>query len=173
MKKLLFLFFFLSAVSVFAQFRNPGRGIRQAPAPNQNQAAPFEFNPEKAIGITVYDIERAAKKIGLKKSKDEFKTFKNTLYKFNKEIKGLTRINSFTFSQVKQNVESAQKLATESRDYTILTNAYKEASTTFKPIVDVVVEKEKKLDASLKAFLSKKQFAKWEKYKRKQKTKRP
>lgn len=173
MKKFLIIALVFISIDATAQFRNPGRGIRQSQTPNQNQPPEFKFHPKKAIGIVIYDVDKAAKKIGLKKSKPEFKTFKSTLVKFNKELNGLARINSFTFQQVKQNVEASHKLATESRDYSILTNAYKEASDTFKPIVDIVKEKEKSLDATLKSFLNKKQLAKWEKYKRKQKTKRP
>lgn len=171
MKKLIFLLLIFVGFSTYAQFRQPGRGIRQSQDPNQVQAAPFEFNPQKVIGITTYDVERAAKKIGLSGNKPEFKSFKDTILKFNKDIKDLSRINSFTFTQVKNNVESAQKLATESRDFSILQNAYKEASETFEPIVKIVTDKEKSLDESLKSFLSKKQFDKWLKYKAKQKTK--
>ena len=176
MKRIVFLLLLLSVVSASAQFMNQrrGRGIRQSPMPNQNQPQEFVFNPEKAIGIVIYDVERAAKKIGLKnKKKDEYKQFSTLLTKFNKDMRDLARINSFTFSQEKQNVESSHKLSMESRDFSLLEKAYKQASEKFKPIVDQVKEKEKKLDTSFKTFLSKKQMTKWGKYKQKQKTKRP
>lgn len=172
MKNLFILFFVLTSLSANAQFRNPGRGIRQSPQPNQNQPREYEFSPEKAIGITVYNIPKAAKKIGLKESKPEYQKFKNIIYRFNKDIKGLSRINTFTFSKIKQEVESAQKLSLEARDFTTFKNALRKASDTFKPIVDQVKEKEKSLDEKLKPILSKKQFKKWEKYKQRQKTKR-
>ena len=175
MRKFTFLVFLLAGLSVAAQFRNPGRGIRQAPNRNQqNNTQPFpEFSPERAIGITYYNPEKAAKKIKLKKSKDEFGTFKKMILKFNKDVKDIARINSFMFLEAKQKVDGAQKLATESRDYTLLRTAFKEVGETFKPIVDIITEKEKKLDSLVKPLLNDKQFKKWKKYKENQKTKRP
>lgn len=173
MKKYTLLILLFIGLNSTAQFMNPGRGIRQSPTPNeQNQQNPLLFNAEKAIGVTYYDVEKTAKKIGIKKNSDSFKKLKDTLVKFNKEIKDISRINSFTFSQAKIKVESAQKLATESRDFTILKSAYKEVSEDFKPIVEEVEKKEKKLDSFFKNLLTKKQFDKWEKYKLKLKTQR-
>ncbi len=172
MKRLFILFLVLSSLSATAQFRNPGRGIRQSPTPNQGQPRKYEFNPEKSIGLTIYKIDKAAKKIGLKESKPEYKSFKNIIYRFNRDVRDLSRINTFTFSKMKQEVESAHKLSVDSRDFTLLKAALKTASDTFKPIVEQLKEKEKALDEKLKPILSKKQFKKWEKYKLKQKTKR-
>lgn len=178
MKKVVLLLLVLMSITASAQFMNPrmnqrGRGIRQAPMPNQNQKQKFEFNPARNIGITIYDVEQAAKKIKLKKSKKEFVAFKNTLTKFNKDLNDIKRINTFTFAQQKNNVESSYKLANESRDATLLTAAFKQASEAFAPIVKQVEAKEKALDEALQAILSAKQMERWKKYKRKQKTKRP
>ena len=173
MKNYTLIILLLLGFKVSAQFMNPGRGIRQSPTPNeQNQQNPIAFNAEKAIGITYYDVNKTAKKLGIKKNSETFKKLNDTLVKFNKDIKDISRINSFTFSQAKIKVEGAQKLATESRDFTILKTAYKEISEDFKPIVEEVEKKEKNLDSFFKMFLTKKQFIKWEKYKLKLKTQR-
>lgn len=162
MKKLLFALLFLSGISVFAQFRQPGRGVRQAP-PSQNQQV-FDFNPEKAIGLITYNVEKTAKKVGVKKNKDSYNKFVNALSKFNKEVTDLKRINSFTFNQEKENVESSHKLTMESRDFSVLQKAYQRASETFKPIVKELEIKEKALDSVMVGLLSKKQLKKFKKY---------
>ena len=62
-------------------------------------------------------------------------------------------------------MEAAQKETIKSRDYTALQNANKEVTESFKPIIKVIEDKEKKLDLELKEVLTGKQQKKWIKYK--------
>ena len=61
-------------------------------------------------------------------------------------------------------MESAQKESMKSRDFSALQKANKEVTESFKPIIKVIDDKEKKLDDVLKGILSEKQFKKWTKY---------
>lgn len=175
MKAVIFSLLFFVSISSFAQFMNPRGGMNQRGRMGQPQMRnpqpqkPPAFDGKKAIGIVNYDPEKTAKKISLKKSGKKFDSFKKIIVKFNKEINDVARINSFTFSEAKVKIESAQKLASESRDYSVLQNTYKEVSDLFKPIVNEVNRKEEELDNSLKPLLSEKQFKKWKKYKQKRK----
>ena len=62
-------------------------------------------------------------------------------------------------------MEAGQKETIKSRDYSALQKANKEVTESFKPIIKVIEDKEKKLDLDLKEFLSEKQQKKWVKYK--------
>jgi len=61
-------------------------------------------------------------------------------------------------------MEAAQKETIKSRDYTALQKANKEVTESFKPIIKVIEDKEKKLDLELKEILTGKQQKKWIKY---------
>ena len=62
-------------------------------------------------------------------------------------------------------MEAAQKETIKSRDFTALQKANKEVTESFKPIIKVIEDKEKKLDLELKEVLTGKQQKKWIKYK--------
>ena len=62
-------------------------------------------------------------------------------------------------------MENAQKEVLKSRDYSVLQAVYKEIGENFAPISDMIKEKEKSLDDSLKNVLSDKEFKKWKKLK--------
>jgi len=175
-KSFILIAFVLVSLAVEAQFLPNGQRFRQRTDADRMSAAntrqrDVEFKVERVVGLTIYEIEKVTKKIGLKKSADNYKKVVSTFKKFNKEQKEVSRINSFTFSQVKTKVESARKKAMEVRDFSILQEAYKEISEELKPVTDGVTVKEKELDESLKTLLSAKQFKKWVKLKEKIKKK--
>lgn len=159
---LLFVVFSLSAEAQLVNRRT--RTLDRTPGTTTAQKLP-EFNVEKAVGLTIYEMERVAKKLGLKKSSETLTKVTSIINKFNKSQKELARINSFSFSQAKTKIEAAQKEVLKTREYAVLEKAYKEVSEGFKPISKQIEEKEKTLDESLKSVLSEKQFKKWKKLK--------
>jgi hypothetical protein len=62
-------------------------------------------------------------------------------------------------------MEAAQKESMKNRDFSALRKANKEVTESFKPIIKVIDDKEKKLDITLKEILSEKQYKKWVKFK--------
>jgi hypothetical protein len=169
-RNIIILAFVLFSVSAEAQYNRRQRVLESAPSQAKAQNFP-EFRPEKAVGISIYDLEKLTKKIRLKKSSDNYSKVITLFNDFHKEIKQIKRINNFTFLQAKEKITIAQKSTLESRDFSELQAAYKDVSKTFEPIVKVVEEKEKKLDTELEKLLSEKQLKKWLTYKKKIKRK--
>jgi hypothetical protein len=169
MKKLLILFLTLSSFITYSQFggRNQ-RNQRQRQMPQTPQKAPEpNFQVEKYLGIIIYDIEKAAKKSKIKMSSDEGKKFSQTLIAYNKEIKAIRRINSFTLRSTKEMVENFQKNAQQNRDPTGQKKMQKTMMANLKPISAILKTKDLKLDGTIKEFLSERQYKKWIKYNRK------
>lgn len=165
-RNIIILAFVLFSISAEAQYNRRQRALETAPSQTKAQKFP-EFKPEKVIGISIYDLERVAKKIKLKKSSDNYSKVMTLFNDFHKEINQIKRINSFTFLQAKEKITIAQNGTLESRDFSELQAAYKEVSKSFEPIVKIVEEKEKNLDTELKKLLSEKQFKKWSSFKKK------
>ena len=142
---------------------------RQSMQPRQPRAAQQsrvpEIDVEKAVGMVFYNTEKVSKKIGVKKSSDVFIKITSIFNLFNKELKQIKRINTFLFSEGKSKMEAAQKETIKSRDFTALQKANKEVTESFKPIIKVIEDKEKKLELDLKEVLTGKQQKKWIKYK--------
>ena len=174
MKKIiLFIAFITIASTVEAQLggRGGARNFNRQPAGSQ-QRTPPKFDVKKAIGLTTYEIDRVMKRISMKEKDKNYKKVVTVFNKFNKDLRDLSRINSFQFTQAEAKVNAAQEdVFKNGADYVILQNAYKEVGTKFKSITEQIQEKEKALDASLKPLLSAKQFKKWKKLKEKIKKK--
>lgn len=162
-RSIVFILFFIFSVSIEAQF-NRQRMQPRTPAVSQQQRFP-EVNVEKAVGMIFYDSEKVLKKIGVKKSSKNFDLITSILKKFNREQNQVKRINSFLFSEGKSKIEFARKESVKLGDFSIIRNATKEVTTLFEPIVEVIKEKEKKLDLEFEKILSSKEFSKWNKYK--------
>lgn len=161
----------LMTMSVEAQFDSrygSQYNRRQSMQPRQPRAAQQprvpEIDVEKAVGLVFYNTEKVSKKIGVKKSSDVYGKISSTFNSFNKELKQIKRINTFLFSEGKSKMEAAQKESMKNRDFSALQKANKEVTESFKPIIKVIDDKEKKLDDVLKDILSVKQFKKWTKY---------
>ena len=170
-KNVLIALFVLVNLAAEAQMINRRqRVVDRNPVTTQNRKLP-EFNVERAIGLTIYDLDEVLKKINLKESAENYKKVVLIFNKFNREQRELNRIHSFSFSQAKAKVEKAQKEVMKSRNYTVLQDVYKEVSEQFVPISDQIKEKEKTLDENLKPLLSSKQFKKWKKVQMKLKRK--
>lgn len=170
MKKLLIFCFVFTSLLTYSQFNNGGmRNQRQRQQlPQTQQAAPEpDFKVERYVGIVIYDIEKAAKKSSIKLKSKEGKVFSKTLTAYNKEIKDIRRINSFTLRSTKEMVDNFQKMAMESRDFSQQTAIQKKMIENLKPLAETLKGEDKKLDASLKEILSEKQYKKWIKYNRK------
>ena len=136
---------------------------RQPRAAQQPRAPKIDV--EKAVGLTFYNIEKVAKKIGVKKSSETFDKLASIFNSFNRELKQIKRINTFLFSEGKSKMEAAQKEAMKNRDFSALQKANKEVTESFKPIIKVIEEKEEKLDTDIEKVLTDKQQKKWVKYK--------
>ena len=118
MKKLVFLLILCCAFTAEAQYGNSRNQQRQRQSMQTPQKAPEpDFNIEKYIGIVVYDIKKAAKKSSLKLSSEKGKEFSKVLTKYNKDIKDITRINSFLLRSTKEMVDNFQKNARKTGDF--------------------------------------------------------
>ena len=170
MKNLVLIALFLFSVEGFAQFNNNngGRGTLQHRRPvNSKSQKPPEFNVHKAIGLYFYDAEKVLKKISVKSSDPNREKLVSIFTTFNKELKDFSRINSFSFSEAKTTIEAAQKKSMQQSNYSFVQKAYVKILGSLKPAIDQVKEKNEKLDKDLESLLSKKQFSKWGKYKKK------
>lgn len=167
MKKSILLIFVLTSFLAHSQYGGM-RNQRQRQLPQIQQDAPDPvFKVEKYLGIIIYDIEKAAKKSSIKLKSKEGKAFSKALTMHNKEIKDIRRINSFTLRSTKEMVESFQKMAIKTRDFSNQPVIQKKMAENLKPISETLKVKNKKLDASLKKVLSEKQYKKWIKYNKK------
>lgn len=164
-KSLIFVLFILFNLAAEAQMipgRQRQRVVNRTPGTTTAQRNP-EFNVEKAVGLTIYEVDRITKRLSIKESADNYKKIVTIFNKFNREIRDVKRINGFLLNQAKTKIETAQSDVLETRNYAILEKAYKEVSEGFKPIAEEIKVKEKALDSVLKPVLSTKQFKKWKK----------
>ena len=111
MKKIIILFIVLISYSSYSQFGNRNQGNRQNQRQQQIPQTPreppeFKYEIEKYLGIVIYDIEKVAKKSKIKLSSAEGKKFSSTLISYNKEIKAIRRINSFTLRSTREMIEN-------------------------------------------------------------------
>ncbi|WP_299047833.1 hypothetical protein [uncultured Polaribacter sp.] len=167
MKQLFFLLALLFTSISYAQFNNNSRQRQSFPSPQQQQSPKPKFEVEKYVGIIIYDVEKAAKKTGVKLSSTTGKTFSTTLKNYNKSIKDIERINSFVLKSTKNMVESFQKKAIETGDFSNQPKVMKAMNETLKPVSESIQQEDKAFDAKMKSVLSKKQYLKWIKYNRK------
>lgn len=168
-RHIVFILLFLFSLRIEAQY-NRQRIQPRTPVVSQQQRFP-EIDVEKAVGMFFYDSEKVLKKIGVKKSSDNFNLVAAILKKFNRELNQIRRINSFLFSEGKAKIDYARKESVKSGDFSIIRNATKEVTSMFDPIIEVVKESEKNLDLELEKILSSKELNKWLKYKRNMKKK--
>ena len=169
MKKLILLIILICSFSAQAQYGyGNGSRQRQRQMPQvQEKAADPDFPIDKYLGIVDYDIKKAAKKSSIKLSSKEGKTFKTVLTKYNKDIKDITRINSFLIKSTKQMVDNFQKAAMASGDFSKQAKVRKTMVENLLPISEILKEEDLKLDKTLKEILSEKQYKKWIKYNKK------
>ncbi|SDS52503.1 hypothetical protein SAMN05216503_3339 [Polaribacter sp. KT25b] len=171
MKKLILLIILFSAFAAEAQYGN-GYGSQQRRRQSdmmqtQEKAPEPNFEIEKYLGIVIYNIEKAAKKTKIKLSSKEGKLFSKALTEYNKDIKDITRINSFLLRSTKETVENFQKVSAKSGDFSNRTEVIKTMNDNLKPISNTLKKEDIKLDATMKSILSEKQYKKWIKYNRK------
>jgi hypothetical protein len=171
MKKIILLFIlFLSFAEAQAQFNN-GMNRRQRQrdyTQSSDRKAPEpKFDVNRYLRIVVYDVEKTVKKSGVKLSSKEGKQFSKILTDYNKEIKAITRINSFTFKETKNMVEGFQKLAMKTGDFSEQPNVQKKIIENLKPVANTLKEEDLSLNKKLKEILTEKQYKKWIKYNKK------
>jgi uncharacterized protein YoxC len=171
MKKLILLIVLCCAFTAEAQYGNQqrnGQRQRQTAIPQTQQKAPEpNFEVEKYLGIVVYDIEKAAKKSSIKLTSEAGKLFSKTLTAYNKDVKGITRINSFLLRSTKEMVENFQKISMKSGDFSQQPEVVKKMNDNLEPISNTLKEEDKKLDSTMKRLLSEKQYRKWIKFNKK------
>jgi hypothetical protein len=171
MKKFILLILLCSVFTAEAQYgngqRNGQRQTQRDMTQTQQKAPEPNFEVEKYLGIVVYDIEKAAKKAGIKLSSEEGKLFFKTLTTYNKDVKGMTRINSFLLRSTKEMVENFQKISMKSGDFSQQPEVLKKMNQNLEPLSNTLKEEDKKLDATIKTMLSEKQYKKWIKYNKK------
>lgn len=169
MKKYILLIFILTSFYTYSQFGSMrNQGMRQQMPQTQQKPPEPNFKVEKYLGLIIYeDIEKAAKKSSIKLSSNEGKQFSKLLKKYNKKIKDIRRINSFTMRSTKEMVENFQKKARETGDVSNQVSVQKTMMENLKPISETLKVEDLALAKSLKEILSEKQYKKWLKYNRK------
>lgn len=171
MKKLILLIVLCFAFTAEAQYRNGQRNGQmqgQTGIPQTPQKAPEpNFEVEKYLGIVVYDIEKAAKKSSINLTSDAGQLFSKTLTAYNKDVKGITRINSFLLRSTKEMVENFQKISMKNGDFSQQPEIVKKMNDNLEPISNTLKQEDKKLDATMKRLLSEKQYKKWIKFNKK------
>ena len=172
MKKIILLLILGCSFTANAQFgngqRNGQRQQRQRQMTQTPQKAPEpKFEVKKYLGIVIYDIKKVAKKSSIKLSSKEGKEFSKVLTKYNKDLRDITRINSFLLRSTKEMVENYQKNAMKSGDFSKQVQIQKKMNERLKPIGNTLKEEDKKLDKTMIALLSEKQYKKWIKYNKK------
>ena len=169
MKKIFLVLILGYAFTAQAQY---GYGNSQSRRQNQmmqtEQKAPEpNFDVERYIGIVNYDIEKAAKKSSIKLTSKEGQEFSRVLTKYNKDIKDITRINTFVLRSTKDMVENYQKTVMKTGDNSSQKKVMTTMSENLKPISEILKKEDRELDKTIKALLSEKQYKKWIKYNRK------
>lgn len=169
MKKLILLLALITFGNLKAQMMNGGmQNQRQRQMMQTPEKAPEpKFDVELYLGIVVYDIEKTSKKISVKLTSDEGKTFSDILTNYNNKIKQIKRINSFTLNSSKELVENFQKNAIKNRDFSNQVEVQKKLAADLKPISETLKTEDQKLDADIKKMLSEKQYEKWIKFNKK------
>jgi len=164
-KNLVLIIILFFSMLASAQFNRGNPRTRNVIPETRSQQKPPEFNVEKTIGLNIYNIEKTLKKVGVKKSNDKVKKITSIFTAFNKKNKELARLNSFTFSETKNNIEQAQKKTQKTENLSFIQKAYKDMGVAMKDLIKELTEREKQLDTTLEPLLSKKQFKKWKSYK--------
>lgn len=169
MKKNIVVIFVFTSLLGYGQYYNNGMRNRSQNQMMQtpNKPADPDFKIERYLGIVVYDIEKAAKKTGVKLSSDDGKKFSSLLINYNKKIKDIRRINSFTLKSTKEMIDNYQKNVAKTGDFSNQTKVRLEMANNLKPISDTLKKEDQELDTSIKAILSEKQYKKWIKYNKK------
>lgn len=162
MKKIILFIALISATATFAQLRQN----RNSAFPNTNTPAVNapKFSPEKLAGLLIYDVPKASKKIGVKSKKEKGKQVGAAIEKYNKAIKDLTRINSFSLKELDDLYKTTRKIVSETRDMSLMRNFQKRVSEVVNPIKKQAELEQDKLDASLGKLLSEKEFKNWKNY---------
>ena len=170
MKKIILFLILGCAITAEAQYgyrnNNQRRRQNQAIQPSQ-KTAKSDFPIKKYLGIVVYDVEKTAKKSSIKLSSKEGKEFSKVITKYNKDIKDITRINSFLIKSTKDLVDQFQDRSRETGDYSNQQKIQLKMAENLKPISETLKEEDTKLDKTIKELLSEKQYKKWIKYNKK------
>ena len=165
MKKIIFLFILSSSITVHAQYGYGSNNQRQRSMMQTQRKAPDpSFNIERFVGITYYDIIKAAKKSKVKLTSENGKIFSKILTDYNKSVKDISRINSFFLSSTKEMVENFQKKASKSGDFSDQQKIMQKMNETLRPIAETLQKEDEKLDKDIKGLLTEKQYDKWIKY---------
>lgn len=168
MKKIVLVLILAFTFTVQAQYgsRNSQRQSQMGPQTQQKPPEP-DFNVKRYIGIVVYDIEKTAKKSSVKLSSKEGKEFSKVLTKYNKDIKDITRINSFLLRSTKDMIDNFQKSSMKTGDFSNQKKVQKKMGENLKPILETLKVEDKKLNSTMKDLLSDKQYKKFIKYSKK------
>jgi hypothetical protein len=168
MKKIILLLILAFTFTAQAQYgsRNSQRQSQMGPQTQQQPPEP-DFNIKRYIGIVNYDVEKTAKKTSIKLSSKEGKEFSKVLTKYNKDIKDITRINSFLLRSTKDMIDNFQKSSRKSGDFSNQKKVQKKMGENIKPILETLKVEDKKLNSTMKDLLSEKQYKKFIKYSKK------
>ena len=160
MKNFILLIILVFSLSATAQRRQGSRGISNRLLTNTNSSKPPEFKPNEVAGLIIYDL----KKVSIKEGSAEGKKATKAIRTYNKSIRDLERINTFSLNELKVVYNTAIKEIIDNRDYSKMTAAQKYIKTVLDPIKSESFKKDSILNVQLKEILSKKQLKKWVKF---------
>ncbi|WP_166386087.1 MULTISPECIES: hypothetical protein [unclassified Polaribacter] len=169
MKNLILFIILFCAFTTQAQYGSYGNNSgRQRQMPQTEQKAPDpDFNIERYVGIVNYDIEKAAKKSSIKLTSKEGQEFSKVLTKYNKDIKDITRINTFVLRSTKDMVDNFQKEVIKTGDRSTQKKVMTTMGENLKPISEILKKEDSILVKKMKGLLSAKKYKKWIKYNKK------
>ena len=151
-----FLFILLAQFTfVMAQGQNRNGG-QQSKMP--------KFDAEKFVGIFYYEEKKAIKKIKIKKDNLKYKVKKDIIF-YNTKIKEISFLKSPELKGITNLINSTK----QTRNREAMNDFRIRVEKVLNPIKDSIQNLEKRLNAKLKAQLSKKQFKNWLKFQKKRK----
>jgi hypothetical protein len=161
MKKVIFLVVIFCSISLSAQLRNRNNGY---PNTNSRDVNAPKFKPAELAGLLEYDVKKACKKSGVKQQSDLGKKVTAAIEKYNKSIRDIKRINTFSLNDLKASYDAAVKMVEKTKDISNMSGVRKKMRVVIDPIRKETSKKDSILNVDLKALLSKKQLKKWVKY---------
>ncbi|MEM7552223.1 MAG: hypothetical protein AAF363_21240 [Bacteroidota bacterium] len=130
---------------------------------------PPDFDAEKAAGIVIYDYEKVVKKL---KVKDETKAkdIAQAIYEYNIKMDEMVMENGVTLQNLEDEFQRNVQIAIQNRDRSKMNGVKNEIQQTIPPIRMKTNQEQEKLDEAMKSILDEKQFDKWVKYQKSQRS---
>jgi hypothetical protein len=144
-----------------------------APLTGQTRGAagmqPPEFDAQKAAGIVTYDYEKVIKKLKVKKD-TSVKAVARAIYDYNIRIDELSMVHTATLENLEKEFDQNVRIAMQNRDRSHMNGVKTKIQEIIPPIRMLTNAEQSKLDLAMAAVLDEKQFNKWMKYQKSQRS---